>query len=139
MARNTYWVEVLAMSTAALNKREITILGRPFGLLFGVPLYLNLPGANPHLGMIGNTALLARFEHIRVLEEEREEGAKNVLWLEEKMEAVREEAHERRAAYAKRASVNSGRNLIKPGDFLEGEGRGREGLYIYGWRVTWMD
>ena len=80
--------EVLAMSTAALNKREITILGRsPFELLFRVPPRLNLPGANPLLELIGNTALLARLEDIkRVLKEE--EGVRNDLRHEEGREAV---------------------------------------------------
>ena len=47
---------------------------------------------------------MARLEDLkRVLEEEREEGARYGLWLEEEGGAVGEEASKRRAAYAEHA------------------------------------
>lgn len=60
-------------------------MGRsPFEPIFGVPPRLNLPGANPLLEVIGNTAQLVRLEDMkRVLEGKREEGARNDLRLEE--------------------------------------------------------
>ena len=118
------WDQVLLRATRALNTREVRVHGySPFQLLFGIPPRLNLPGDNPLLSEIhGNAALLIQLDGIRATLQSTEQGpVEEVLWAEAEREEVREEARQRRWAYAERVVAWTSRNLVKPGPLQPGD------------------